>query len=249
HGVITVIPSGGVAPIRYSIDEINFQSSPVFDQLGAGTYTITALDANDCQVKEIIWINVPLAVNVDLGEDRVILPGDTTILEAIINVPYDSLSSITWTGLNNPNCPTCLQQPVAPIISTAYTISVTSTAGCSDQDSVIVYVKRNIDLYVPNIFSPNGDNINDRLLISAGQDVAEIESFVVFDRWGDMVFKADHFPPNDPAYAWDGNTRVGGENSSQRPAKLNPAVFAYKLLARFSDGRKEFINGDITLIH
>ena len=130
----------------------------------------------------------PLDIHVDLGMDRIILPGDTTILEAIVNVPFDSLSTITWSGLLNPNCPTCLTQPVAPIITTAYSISVSNSQGCSDQDSVVVFIQKNIDIYIPNVFSPNGDGINDRLLISAASEVEEIESMEIFDRWGNMVF-------------------------------------------------------------
>jgi len=239
HGSITVMQAGGVLPIRYSIDGINFQSSPVFNGLNSGTYTVTTLDANDCYVQEIIWINVPLMVHVDIGADHILLPGDTVILEAIVNVPFDSLSSITWSGLLNPACPTCLIQPVAPIITTAYSISVSNSQGCTDQDSVVVFIQQNVDIYIPNVFSPNGDGINDRLLISAASEVEEIESMEIFDRWGNLVFAAKNFLPDDPTNSWDGK-REG--------VTLNPAVFAYKMMARFKDGRREVRNGDVTLV-
>jgi hypothetical protein len=61
----------------------------------------------------------------------------------------------------------------------------------------------------------------------------------IFDRWGNMVFAARNFPPNDPAFAWDG--KRGG-------VTLNPAVFAYRVVARFKDGRREVRNGDVTLV-
>jgi gliding motility-associated-like protein len=239
QGSITVMQTGGVLPIRYSIDGINFQSSPVFFGLNSGTYTVTALDANDCDVQEIIWINVPLMVHVDIGADHIILPGDTILLEAIVNVPFDSLSNITWSGLINPFCPTCLTQPVAPIITTAYSISVSNSHGCSDQDSLLVIIEKNVDIYIPNVFSPNGDGINDRLLISAASDVEEIESMEIFDRWGNLVFAAKNFLSDDPTNSWDGK---------MRGTEMNPGVYAYKMMARFKDGRFEFRNGDITLI-
>jgi len=238
-GSITLMQTGGVLPIRYSIDGINFQSAPIFNSLSAGTYTLTAIDANDCDVQEIIWINVPIEIHVNLGMDRIIIPGDTTNLEAIINVPFDSLSTITWSGLSNPNCPTCLIQPVAPIITTAYSISVSNSQGCSDQDSVVVSIEKKIDIYIPNVFSPNGDGINDQLFINASAEVETIESMEIFDRWGNIVFAARDFAPNDPAYAWDG--KRGG-------VAMNPGVFAYKLLARFKDGKHEVRNGDVTLV-
>jgi hypothetical protein len=76
-------------------------------------------------------------------------------------------------------------------------------------------------------------------LISAASEVEEIESMEIFDRWGNMVFLAKSFPPNDPAFAWDGK-RDGEE--------MNPAVFAYRMMARFRDGRREVRNGDITIV-
>ncbi len=248
QGAITVMQTGGVQPIRYSIDGVNFQSSPVFNGLNSGTYTVTAIDANDCDVEEIIWINVPIDIHVDLGMDRIILPGDTTFLEAIVNVPFDSLSTITWSGLLNPNCPTCLIQPVAPIITTAYSITVSNSQGCSDQDSVVVFIQKNIDIYIPNVFSPNGDGINDRLLISAASEVEEIESMEIFDRWGNMVFALHHFQPNDPAFAWDASTTLSTSGQNVQKTYFNPAVFAYRMVARFRDGRREVRNGDVTLV-
>jgi gliding motility-associated-like protein len=239
NGSITMEQSGGIEPIRYSIDEINYQSSPVFNQLPGGTYTITAIDANDCETKEIIWINVPLMVNVELGDDMQLFPGDTALLNAIVNVPFDSLASVQWTGLINPDCPTCLSQPVAPIITTTYSVTVTSLDGCMDEDAMTLFLENDYDIYVPNIFSPNGDGVNDVLVISAGNSVEQILEFTVFDRWGNVVYVDDHFEANDVGHAWDG---------MRKQKKLNHGVFAYKLIVQFSDGTQDVVYGDITLM-
>ncbi|MEO6131141.1 MAG: gliding motility-associated C-terminal domain-containing protein, partial [Saprospiraceae bacterium] len=239
NGNITVEQTDGVLPIRYSIDGINYQSSPTFTGLTGGTYQLTALDANDCETKEILWINVPLMVNVDLGNDQIIEAGDTVIIKAIVNVSFDSLASIVWTGLSNPNCPMCLTQPVVPIITSTYTVSVTSVDGCKDEDALTLFLEKKTDIYVPNIFSPNGDNINDHLIISTGLDVEEISSLIIFDRWGNMVFSAHRFQANDPDVAWDGTL-------SGRP--LNSAVFAYRLIATLKDGTQMMKMGDVTLL-
>ncbi|MEO6133065.1 MAG: T9SS type B sorting domain-containing protein, partial [Saprospiraceae bacterium] len=239
NGIIIANQAGGVEPVRYSIDGISFQPSPTFNNLSGGTYTMTAFDANDCEVKEIIWINVPLMINVELGDNQVIMAGDTVLLNAIINVPFDSLSSISWTGLNNPACPTCLTQPVVPIITTTYSVTVTTEDGCWDEDALTLFIEKNTDIYVPNIFSPNGDNSNDRLLISAGPDVEEISSFIIFDRWGNVLFAADHFQPNDLSHSWDGTFHG-------RP--MNSSVFAYKMIVEIKGGGSVLRFGDVTLV-
>ena len=239
QGSITVLQVGGVGPYTYSIDGAAFQSSPNFTGLPEGIYQITTRDANDCEVKEIIAIDVPLLVQVDLGDNQVISLGDSAQLQAVINLPFDSLSSLLWTGIDTTDCANCLTQIVAPIITTAYSVSVTSVDGCADSDSLTVFVATGRDIYIPNIFSPNGDGINDVLMISAGGGVKEISSLSIFDRWGNMVFSAEHILPDDPAVSWDG--KMKGE-------VMNPGVFTYRIVVGFDDGRSEVRYGDVTLM-
>ncbi|HEY3387430.1 MAG TPA: gliding motility-associated C-terminal domain-containing protein, partial [Saprospiraceae bacterium] len=238
-GSITVKVNGGVAPFTYSIDGIVFQSSPDFTGLSEGIYQITSLDANDCSATEIISIDVPLMVQVELGDNQVISLGDSSLLQAIVNLPFDSLSSVMWTGIDSIDCPNCLTQLVAPIITTAYTVSVTSIDGCADRDSITISVTTDQKIYIPNIFSPNGDGINDVLSINIGDGVEEISSFEIFDRWGTLVFGAKDILPNDPTISWDG--KMKGET-------MNPGVFTYVLVASFKDGERIVKNGDVTLI-
>jgi gliding motility-associated-like protein len=238
-GHITVKPNEGVPPYVYSIDGTVFQSSPDFTGLSEGLYQITSLDANDCSATEIISIDIPLMVQVELGDNQVISLGDSSLLQAIVNLPFDSLSAVLWTGIDSIGCPNCLTQIVAPIITTAYTVSVTSTDGCADRDSMIVTVTTDQKIFVPNIFSPNGDGVNDVLSISIGEDVEEISSFSIFDRWGTLVFGVEHVLPNDPAISWDG--KLNGE-------RVNPGVFTFKLVVVFSNGEREVRYGDITLL-
>ncbi len=47
-GQITASAAGGTGSFQYSIDGINFQAGNVFTGLAAGTYTVTASDANGC---------------------------------------------------------------------------------------------------------------------------------------------------------------------------------------------------------
>ena len=53
-----------------------------------------------------------------------------------------------------------------------------------------------------------------------------------------MIYLNEHFLPNDPGEAWDGK---------RKGVTLNPAVYAYKMVAKFGDGRTEIRYGDVTL--
>jgi gliding motility-associated-like protein len=94
-------------------------------------------------------------------------------------------------------------------------------------------------LYIPNIFSPNGDGINDVLKWDGNRGVKEIALMEIFDRWGNLVFGFSHKTDDDPAGQWDGTL-----NGKQ----LNPGVFTYKAIVVYVTGETEVSYGDITLI-
>ena len=238
-GVISVNALGGVPPYSYAIDGGLFQDSPVFNALGDGIYQLTVMDANGCTAADIISIDVPLMIHVDLGADQTINVGDTTILQAIVNLPFDSISTIHWNGLDTSACANCLTQIVAPVITTAYAVSVTSVDGCSDADTMNLSVITKQHLYIPNIFSPNGDGVNDVLQIGADDGVREISAMEIFDRWGNLVFGFEHKAPDDPEAHWDGLFK--GQ-------VLNPGVFTYKAVILYASGETKLRYGDVTLM-
>ncbi|MEP6647596.1 MAG: gliding motility-associated C-terminal domain-containing protein [Saprospiraceae bacterium] len=238
-GMVQVEATGGVSPYVYSIDEINFSSQNIFDGLTSGAFTLSVRDANDCVTSEIIAIHIPFPVNVDLGQNQILNIGDSISITAMVNVPYNLLDSIKWTGLESSPCPTCLEQTVAPIITSAYSIQVINNDGCKAEDEVEVTVAKNDDVFVPNVFSPNGDGTNDVLLISAGSFVKSIVDFSVYDRWGNFVFHASNFQANQNQIAWDGNFQS---------TRLNSGVYTYRLVALLKDGKQTNRFGDITLL-
>ena len=101
-----------------------------------------------------------------------------------------------------------------------------------------VFVDKEAAVFIPNVFSPNNDLVNDQLLISATSDIIQIERFAIYDRWGNLVFLQSMFPPNDITYAWDGTF-------NGKP--LDPGVFAYMII--YQTGSEQKIHyGDVTII-
>ncbi|MEK7256028.1 MAG: gliding motility-associated C-terminal domain-containing protein, partial [Bacteroidota bacterium] len=199
------------------------------------------LDANDCEAVEVILIQAPVKVAVELGENQTIELGGGATLQALVNVPFDSLASIAWTGLDSAECPNCLEQAVFPLITTSYSVSVTGENGCRDEDDVTVFVDRRRQVFVPNAFSPNDDGVNDVLNIFAKPGlVRNVRSFLIFDRWGEAIWKGENLQPNDLTAGWDGKSRGNS---------LDPAVFVWWAEIEFMDGRVEIFEGGVTLVH
>ncbi len=87
-------------------------------------------------------------------------------------------------------------------------------------------------VFVPNIFSPNGDGFNDILYVR-GKGISDLQ-FIIFNRWGEKVFET-----TDVNKGWDGTFK--GE-----PANL--AVFVYVLKGKFTNGKTIDEKGNFTLL-
>ncbi|MCF8312361.1 MAG: hypothetical protein K9J31_13030, partial [Saprospiraceae bacterium] len=68
-GAVTVAASGGVPPYLYAVNNGPFQASGTFGGLGAGAYQITVQDANGCSATDLVAINAPVQLSVELGDD------------------------------------------------------------------------------------------------------------------------------------------------------------------------------------
>src|SRR6187401_305709 len=151
----------------------------------AGVHTIryTYAGTNNCSNYIEQTINVNPTPNALAGPDKTVLEGGAVQLTPALNAGFPV--TYLWTpstGLNNPNAPDPLASPVDDI---TYTMKVTSDKGCTTSDQVSVKVLRKPE--IPNIFSPNGDGIHDRWVISF------LESYPgctveVFNRYGQRLY-------------------------------------------------------------
>lgn len=99
-------------------------------------------------------------------------------------------------------------------------------------------------LYIPNAFTPNGDNLNEKFLVKHGEDCRLMEyNIKIFDRWGRLVFEQKG--STNPEESWDGN--VDGSPAEQ-------GVYMYKVYAKLKNYNKatdaEIVNrqGSLVLI-
>ena len=244
-GIIRIDTSfGGVAPYVYSLNGGAFTPSTTFSDLASGSYTLTTQDINGCEFTQSITLISEAELTLDLSDDITVDLGDNGAIEVTTNAPSNS----TWTWspslyLACENGDTTLQctnlTVVQPVEDITYTLTITDGLGCSVRDSITVYVNKERDVYIPNAFTPNGDNINDVIMIYAGNSVGTVRTFKFYDRWGEFIWEANDFAPNDPAFGWDGTFRG-------KP--MNPGVFVYYAEIEFLDGERRTYKGDVTLI-
>ncbi|HFA49118.1 MAG TPA: T9SS type B sorting domain-containing protein [Bacteroidetes bacterium] len=231
---------GGSPPYFYSLNNDVFVTYPQFSFLDPGAYTLEVKDENGCSWSSTVSILLPNEVMVELGEDIYISQGQSADLSAQVNLEANEIDTVLWLNLpDSVECSTCLDQTVYPDETTTYHIQVFDTTGCWAMDKVTVIVDEQHPFYVPTAFSPNDDNINDLLILYAGKDIANVPLFAIFDRWGNMVFEQENFEPNNPNFGWDGNFEGRA---------MNPAVFVWKAVVEFVDGKQKAFVGEFSLV-
>lgn len=231
--------TGGTPPFLYSLNGGPFTPNAQFNGLGDGSYTITIQDGAGClYTAPAVQLTEPAELVVDLGEDFILDWGRDTFLYALILPPQANIVSIQWTPAGVDTTLNAQEIAIQPFNQTLYGVQITDVNGCRAEDKVLVLVEKRRPVYIPNVFSPAGDE-NNRFYIQTGVGIEEIEVFEVFNRWGERVFRRANFQPNDPSLGWDGTIR-------NQPA--NPEVFVYYARIRFDDGIQILYKGDVTLL-
>ena len=240
QGIISVNSiDGGMQPYVYSLNGNTFSAGNIFNNLTPGTYDILAQDINGCEISTTVELDEPELLTLDLGDNITIELGDSLTLNPVTTGLIDTL---IWTPDNILNgCPdagNCWNPSLTPVQMTSVTATVSNENGCSATDQLTIFVEKKRYVYIPNAFSPTGQEENRIFMIYAGKGVERVNTFRVFSRWGELMYEADDFLPNDAAMGWDGNFRG---------KKMNPGVYIYLAEIEFSDGLKVMYKGDVTL--
>lgn len=137
-------------------------------------------------------------------------------------------------GLSCADCPnpvTLIEKP------TVYGFTVWDENGCSASGQILVELNEGpVEVYIPNIFSPNGDGINDVFNIY-GENINSIEFLRVYDRFGSLVY-SESGGTQGPGSGWDG---------TMNGRALNPGVYVYYIGYITADNNMHQKSGDITL--
>ncbi|RYF80579.1 MAG: T9SS type B sorting domain-containing protein, partial [Chitinophagaceae bacterium] len=137
---------------------------------------------------------VYLQPKIDAGPSFIVPEGTTIQFKATAN---DTTSvSLYWTPPAGLSDPTALRPTLTVRKTEVYTLTAVGDGNCTATDTMVVRILKLIE--VPNTFSPNGDGINDRWVITNLADYpgAKVE---IFNRWGQQVFLSYGYNR-----AWDG---------------------------------------------
>jgi len=221
------ISQGGVVSVQWlelpSMNVISNTSNVTVNSASSGTvcYVFAAYGVcNDFDTVCVTYNPQPIA---NAGIDVTIVEGNSTQLNATGGGTYVWTPS---TGLSD----TTISNPIAnPMVTTTYTVTVTSPDGCTSQDSVKVTVIPTIRF--PDGITPNGDGKNDTWVIDYIDQYPDA-IVEIYNRWGEMLFRSDNYQ-ND----WNGT--YNGQNLP---------VGTYYFVIELNDGKTKPFTGPLTVL-
>ncbi len=232
--------TGGTPPYSFSIN--GSAASPInsfpysVSGYAPGSYQIEIKDSGNCAFQTeatVIEIDPPV---LELGADLTIKPGDSLLIEPIANFTPTAVNWDPPAGLSTPDS---LITFARPDVSTTYRITATNEAGCETEATFTIFVDRTRSIFIPSAFTPNNDGRNDLLTIFGGDDILNVVSFHVFDRWGGLVFQTDNISINNQSSGWDGTFK----------GQLLPAgTYVYFAEVLFSGNERVIVEGSVNLI-
>jgi len=174
---------------------------------------------------------------VSLGPDQVLATG--TQLQLNNTVTNGPIRTWTWTpsaDLSCNNCPT----PVANIRNdVCYSLTARNIYGCAGSDTMCVKAFCNdTQVFIPNAFTPDDDGKNDILMVRAS-GIQLVKKFIIFNRWGEIVFERSNVPPNNPQYGWNGTIKG---------VKASSDVYVYIAEVICENGTSYSYKGNVTLL-
>jgi gliding motility-associated-like protein len=215
----TILLNAVLENATYSWQDNSTGSTFLVDQ--PGTYMVK-VSSDHCSVSDTIQIEKLLPFVVDLGQDTTICDGALIILNPAIT------SNIDHQWQDGSTATTFEVQDAGD-----YWLKVKDACGVHSDTITISMDQCDCHVFIPNVFSPNGDNVHDEFIpvSSCGMTVY---NFKVFDRSGGLLFET-----NEPGKGWNGISKS---------KRVQTGVYVYLLEYAFDDGKRRRTSGDVLVM-
>lgn len=229
NGGLFAFASGGAGGLTY-LWSPGGQTSTSIVNIPNGSYSVTVTDFDGCQATGNYVISVvydpsnPNNPDITISPDTLIylFNGDTEQIVASGGVNY------IWTPSAGLSCDNCPNPIVTASTETVYTVTAFNADNCWDTANVHIVIKVPCaDMFVPTIFSPNGDGLNDEFKI-LGTCINSYE-YSLFDRWGKRIMYMDS---DSDMQSWNG--KINGE-----PVSIGSYPYVFKV-SFYDDTESQF---------
>jgi gliding motility-associated-like protein len=195
-------------------------------------YTVVVTTADGCTATDVVNVSIVTPPVLSIAQPDTLIEGNSltlTVTGAAANDTYQ------WTPAASLATPAAASTLASPSQTTTYKVVVTTADGCESSTTVTVNVIEPPKLTIPTAFTPNGDDVND-VFRMVGRDITEIQTFVVFNRWGQEVYAN----AGNQLDGWDGTFK-----GQEQPSGVYAYYIEYK--QKGSD-EVQLKKGNVTLL-
>ncbi len=201
-------------------------SQPYAEPESTTMYTVYVSDGGFCTKTATCVVIVNETPVVNAGEDFTANVDDPIYLNA------RGTGTLKWILGEGIICHDCPNSQITPQNSGCYQIEAMGKNGCKAIDEVCIEITKDWSIYIPNVFTPNFDGLNDAFLVY-GVGISDIE-VTIFDRWGEQIYHNEQ-----QTKGWDGTVR---------DSEGKQDVYQYLVSFKAVDGKKHTKTGHVTLL-
>ena len=239
NGMMTIEDvNGGFEPYQYFFNDQPLTNLTV-SSLVPGDYVVQVRDKFDCVYETQLSIAEPPLVEIQTPTEINLTFDENISLIFTSNYPDDEIVQVTWRNSKGEVISEDFEFDYSATFSDIVEVEVITEKGCIAESRIKINVDNELDFYLPNVFSPNGDGSNDRFVIYKNKIPANIDRLSIYDRYGNMMYEQKNFEFEDNALGWDGTYHN------------NPvSVGVYVFVIEYTDfkGEKHVLKKDLTLV-
>ncbi len=239
---IDTIFGGSGGEYQYTLDYSAPLPVGIAFPMSGGPHVITYIDGQGCSYDELINVIEPAQIlveftpavdEIELGQTYELVPTITPIGLAIDTFLWTSAAALLNPGVLNPTA--------YPFTTTEFVLTVYDTSGCTGSGKMLLEVDPNRNVYIPNAFKPsNEEGTSTHFGPWKGNGVEKVNFMRVYNRWGELMYEAkDFLPNNQDSEGWDGRYR--GDF-------VDPGVYIYIIEVKFLDVKVLLYRGDVTVV-
>jgi gliding motility-associated-like protein len=183
--------------------------NPIAKPLITTKYYLTKQQCSATTMDSVTVVVLTPTTQANAGNDKTICLGDVVQIGT-----QDSLAftNYTWQNATTLSCTNCAMPFANPNATTTYTVQRTECATITTDTVKIIIDDCDPTFVLPNVFTPNGDEINDTWGVNFSTVNSHISNFKmsIYDRWGLLVYSTNP-EASTPKSKWDGRTTAGIE--------------------------------------
>ena len=191
--VLKVQPTNNILWYRNDI-AIGGANNPIYRVTSSGSYYARLKNAEGCTVS-----TEEKVITMDKAKPGITYPVAYAITDLPLSLKARPIgANVLWNPLANLNNAQSFNPVFRGGDEKLYTIEIKTLTECLTVDTQLVKIIKNVDIFVPTAFTPNGDGKND-VLRPHLRGIKELRYFKIFNRWGQLLFEG-----RNELTDWDG---------------------------------------------